>query len=275
MHVITGLPRSGSTLLCNILNQNPDFKASSTSIVPALSASAIQIWSSSPEMKGFIRDDREGWDRRLRNVIKSISDAWHEPEDGQIVFDKSRGWTYHLLDLWSVWPDAKVLVTVRDLRGIFASVEKQHRKTAIFNEAVTGNKKTIFSRADMLFSPDSLVGSPLIGLKDIFQRKLEGKVHFVKLEDLAASPGHTMGEVYKYLGLPYYDGHDYKNVENTAKDPDWMLLWKFPHEGSGEVKAIKDNCWEDYMNEEISTVINEKFAWYQSYFGYANFPQPA
>lgn len=269
MHVITGLPRSGSTLLCNILNQNPRFKASSTSIVPQLAASAIQIWSTSPEVKGFIRDDREGYERKLRNIVKGIADAWHEPEDGQIVFDKSRGWSFHLLDLWSVWPEAKVLVTVRDLRGVFASVEKQHRKTAIFNEAPTGAAKTIFTRADALFSPEALVGGPLVGVKDIFQRGLQDRVHFVRLEDLAAKPKNTMSKVYEYLDEPFYAGHDFKAVENTATDPDWMLLWKFPHEGSGEVRAIKDRCWEDYMSDEIAAMIAEKFKWYQDQFDYS------
>jgi sulfotransferase len=31
LHLIAGLPRSGSTLLCNILNMNPNFYATPTS----------------------------------------------------------------------------------------------------------------------------------------------------------------------------------------------------------------------------------------------------
>ena len=35
-NIITGMPRSGSTLLCNILSQNPAFHAGATSPLPEM-----------------------------------------------------------------------------------------------------------------------------------------------------------------------------------------------------------------------------------------------
>ena len=59
INVICGLPRSGSTLLCNILNQNPDFHASSTSPLAQTLGALSQFLSTSPEVKSDLYNDRK------------------------------------------------------------------------------------------------------------------------------------------------------------------------------------------------------------------------
>ena len=54
IHFITGLPRSGSTLLCNVLNQNPEFYAGSTSPLPALVNTLVNCLSNSPEVQAAL-----------------------------------------------------------------------------------------------------------------------------------------------------------------------------------------------------------------------------
>ena len=58
-NVVCGLPRSGSTLLCNLLNQNPEVYASSTSIVPVILGSTSNIISNSPEFKSLLIRNRK------------------------------------------------------------------------------------------------------------------------------------------------------------------------------------------------------------------------
>jgi sulfotransferase len=91
MNVICGLPRSGSTLLCNILNQNPKFWASSTSTLPQLLGTSINVWSNSLEMKGELVTDREGTEKKLHRSLKAFCDAWHERSDGRTVIFEIQG----------------------------------------------------------------------------------------------------------------------------------------------------------------------------------------
>lgn len=265
MNVICGLPRSGSTLLCNVINQNPALWASSTSILPGLCATLVHAWSSSPELKGALSQEREVIEERLKDILRTVCKKWHGDKDGRIVFDKSRAWAHNLLLLRSFYPDSKVVIIVRDLPDVFASIEKQHRKTGFFDEAKDVKEKTIFGRADALFSPEGLIGGPLAGIKDVIDRKLD--VHWLKYEDLARSPSNTMGKLYKYLDLPAYEGHDFEDVQGTAQDPDWRYLFKFPHEGTGKIEKPKAQ-WQEFMSDEIAGLITGKFRWYQKRFGY-------
>lgn len=266
MHVITGLPRSGSTLLCNILNQNPKFWASSTSPLTQLCSNIVSIWSSSIEVKGDLSRDREATEERMRRSLKSFCDSWHQRDDGRsVIFDKSRGWTHNMLSLRSIYPDSKVLVCIRDLKSVFASVEKQHQKTPLLDDAKDIKSKSLFDRADKMFSPQGLIGGPIIGIEDIVRRNLD--VIFIKYEQLARFPNEVMRKVYEYLGEPYYS-HNFSDVKNTATDPDAFYNFKFPHKGSGEVSPADPNEWKKFISPDLAQTIMERFPFYNNQFKY-------
>ena len=266
MHVITGLPRSGSTLLCNILNQNPKFWATSTSILPQLVNNMVSQWSTSIEMKGELNQDRQATEDKLKKSLKAFCEEWHSRTDGRtVIFDKSRGWAHSILALRAVYPKSKVLVTVRDLRNVFASVEKQHQKTPLFDDAKTPNDKTLYNRADKLFSPNGLVGSPIVGVEDLLRRKYG--VFFIKYEQLVKFPTEVMREVYDYLGEQQFV-HDFSDVKNTATDPDAFYNYKFPHNGSGEVKPDNPEEWKAYISPDLANTIMQRFPFYNNSFGY-------
>jgi sulfotransferase len=264
MNVICGLPRSGSTLLCNVLNQNPVLWASSTSLLPSLCATLVHVWSNSPELKVALNQNSEKTEELLKNILKTVCEKWHRGKEDKIIFDKSRAWAHNLLLLKSIYPDAKIIVTVRDLREVFASVEKQHRRTGFLDEASGLAKKTIFGRADTLFSPDGLIGGPLAGIEDILNRKFD--VHWVKYEEFAQSPRNTLAKIYAYLDVVPWE-HDFDNVINVAEDPDWLYNGKFPHEGKGKVSK-PENQWHKYMSDSIADLIVTKFSKYQKQFNY-------
>ena len=267
LNVITGLPRSGSTLLCNILNQNPAFHATSTSTLPQYVGTCINIWSGSFEIKGDLARDREATEKRLQNALLGFCLSWHaEHSDKSAVFDKSRGWAHNLLALRQVFPESKVLVTVRDLRNVFASVEKQHRKFPLLDSANGSIEKTIYSRADNMFSPKGLIGGPIEGVQDIMRRKLD--VLFIKFEQFCKFPEQVMREVYQYLGEEYYN-HDYTNVVSTATELDALYNYKVPHEGSGEVKPTDPDEWTKFMSQELGDTIMNRFPLYNNFFGYS------
>ena len=68
---ISGLPRSGSTLLSAILRQNPEFYADISSPVQGLVASTINVITGS-ESNHLIDEDRR------KHIIKSIFNAFYD-----------------------------------------------------------------------------------------------------------------------------------------------------------------------------------------------------
>jgi len=265
-HVVTGLPRSGSTLLCNILNQNERFWATTTSVLPGLCSTLVHFWSTSPEVKGALDHNRERTEGRVHRALKAFCDAWYADVDRPVVFDKSRGWATNALLLKKVYLDSKMIVMVRDLRNIFASVEKRHAQTAMFDEASNPEEKTMFSRADKMFGPQGLIGGAIIGVEDLARRKPDG-VLYVQYESLASAPGKTMAAIYDFLGEEPFE-HDFENVVNTAQDPDGLYLHKYPHKGEGKVVPCNPLEWKTHVSPDIAKLIMERWPFYNDFFGY-------
>ena len=111
IHLIAGLPRSGSSLLCNILNMNPDFYATSTSPMVDILRNIRSTFSHNPTFKTHNRlEEFEVMRKGMRGFINGFY------EDKNIVFDKSRGWTTNLmlLDELLGHKNTKVIWTYRD-----------------------------------------------------------------------------------------------------------------------------------------------------------------
>jgi len=264
MNVITGLPRAGSTLLCNILNQNPRFHATTTSILSQMLSQISHLWSTSPEFKSMLSLHREEVDERTVRTLRAIAKAWHNTD--KVVFDKSRGWSSNALVFNQLFPEGKMICLVRDLRNVFASIEKQHRKNPILDESQTPQAKTIFSRADNMFSPQGIIGAPLTGIEDLLRRTPKGVI-LIKYEELADNPKKTMQKLYVDLEQDHFE-HDFNDVKNTAEDPDFMYLNKYPHKGEGKVNACDIDEWKKYLTTELSMTIMDRFKGYNKAFNY-------
>jgi len=263
MNVIGGLPRSGSTLLCNVLNQNPEFHASSTSCLPAMVASLNSLWSQVPEIKGGLLHDADQIKHRMYMSQRAMCDAWYTHEPGKLVFDKSRGWNNIVMPFQKIFPGGKVIICLRDLRDMFASIEKQHRKNPLLD--VFPADAGITQRAQGMFGPKGMFGTCLRGIKDIIDRRLD--VYWLRYEDFSEHPGQTMQRIYAYLGIEECFEHDFDNVLNVAEDPDFLYLEKYPHQGDGRIEK-RESEWRKFMSPDLAKGIMDGHKWYNTVFGY-------
>ena len=264
-NIITGMPRSGSTLLCNILSQNPDFYAGATSPLPEILGIMINKFSNSIEIQGAMTIDKTGTTEKLNRMLMGVIDAWYADQDG-VVFDKSRGWSFYANMLNDLYEDIKIIVTVRDLRGVFGSVEKQHRKTPMFDLANTPTEKTILNRADVMFANDGMIGQCAVGLQDLMARSASN-VYVLNFEAFTVDPSTKIKEIYNFLGIDHFD-HDFVNIENVSNEPDAQWLHKFPHLGEGEVKPTDRKQWKDYLTPDMGQTIHNLYPKYNELFGY-------
>jgi len=263
LHAITGLPRSGSTLLCNILNQNPNFHATPTSILSQLLNQIIQTWSTSIEIKGLLRNKNSTTDR-MKNSLKAFISAWYAGNN--VVFDKSRGWSYNAFLLQELYPESKIIVMIRDLRNVFASIEKHERANPLLSAAEGFKDKTIYTRADTMFAPEGIIGLGIKGIEDLIRRNSKNII-YIQYETLALEPEKTMIELYRQLGEVYYS-HDFDNIKNVSNEPDEQYLYKYPHEGCGRVQPSDSEEWKKYLPQDIIDLIMEKFQGFNNFFGY-------
>src|SRR5262249_30673842 len=126
---ISGLPRSGSTLLANILAQNPRFHASATSGILDVMFGVRNHWDQLAQFQAMT--DRPACEAAKLRVMHAILDAYYADDTRPVVFDKSRSWLAHLELAEAVLGErARVLVPVRDIREVLSSFERLWRQSA-------------------------------------------------------------------------------------------------------------------------------------------------
>ena len=211
IHFISGLPRSGSTLLAAILNQNPDFKASIVSPVAPIVTRLLNQMSMQHETSIFIDDDKR------RRLVKSVFDVFYFDEqsiyDQVTVFDSNRAWCAKLPLLTSLFPDCKMICCVRDVPWIFDSVERFVRRncfqpSALFNYAAGG---TVYSRCEQLAAPDGMIGFALNALREACYGEQRSHIMLLDYQSLVANPIAAMEEIYHFIGAQPFK-HDFFDV---------------------------------------------------------------
>lgn len=263
-NVVTGMPRAGSTLMCNVLNQNPEIYASSTSPLPAMLGTLVNTISSSDEMRSMLIHNRDDAETRVSDAVKEMIRGWYADKEGH-VFDKGRGWTNHMRSLRDISPESVAVIMVRDPRDVIASIHKQDSKFPLFDQASSPMEKHIHTRSELLMNADGMVGSSILGVEDVLRRGIEAI--FVRYEDFVVKPREIITNIYKTLGVDGYQ-IDIDNVENVATDADGLYLNKYPHEGSGKITADSIGNWRNTLDTELADQIRGVYPFFTKEFGY-------
>lgn len=209
-HFISGLPRSGSTLLSAILRQNPRFHAGVTSPVAALFSAVLSQVSVGTEWSNQV--DRE----QRRRLLRGLFDSYYEDlADKEVVFDTNRTWTARLPALLDLFPQAKVLACVRNVAWVMDSIERLYRSNPYENSrlfASDAERSTVFARCETLAQRSRLVGLAYSSLKEAYYSQ-EGRAMLVIDYDLLVQrPKHVLPLVYEFLGEAPF-AHDFDNLE--------------------------------------------------------------
>ena len=233
-HFISGLPRSGSTLLSGILKQNPDFYADIASPVEALTGTSIDLITSTESNLTIAEDQR-------KNLMYGIFDGYYKHIEKPVIFDSSRGWTKKTNFLKALFPDTKILCPVRDIVSILNSFEVIASKNPFHTKALTEYKDNVFARCDgMMDKNDGIIARPWIFLQEGYALHPE-MIMLIEYENLCKEPEKTMRKVYEFLERPYYS-HDFKNVEYSNENFDKVCNLKDLHTVKTKVEYNPPRC---------------------------------
>ena len=233
-YFISGLPRSGSTLLSGILRQNPEFYADIASPVEALTGSSIDIITGAESNLTVSEDQR-------KNLMYGIFDGYYKHIEKPVIFDSSRGWTKKTNFLKALFPYTKILCPVRDLVSILNSFEVISSKNPFHTKTLTEHKDNVFARCDgMMNKNGGIVTGPWILLQEGYALNPE-MIHFIEYENLCKEPEKTMRGVYEFLERPYY-AHDFENVEYSNENFDRACNLKDLHTVKKRVEYNPPRC---------------------------------
>lgn len=229
---VAGLPRSGSTLLLQILGQNPATHVTPTSGVCILAGQIQKQWAT---LEPFRAQGLGRVSPRVQAGIAGFMQGFFLPEisEGKTVFDKSRAWPAHIELVEAAFGQPmKVILCVRDLMDILASFERLHRRNVMHTRAQPG--LTVEQRARNYLVPESVVGSSLAVVRDAYMRGLEDRFLVVPFNRLCNNPQSVLDMLHAQLGLDDFE-YDLENVKQITHEDD--TVFGFP---AGSLHSIRE-----------------------------------
>lgn len=256
--MIAGLPRAGSTLLCQILESNPDFHVTPTSGILDMLKTMRSSFSQNPTWRA---QNRLEIYENFRMGLKGFLEGFFY--DSRVVFDKNRAWPSNIKLLDTITQDdkSKVIWLYRNPVEIISSIEYQYQKTFLLenmDEGVApGAFLTLDRRISTYVNPDGLLAFPVEALKDAFEMGFANRFLFIKYFDLTNNTQMVLDAIHDFIGEPRHE-YDLKNIKQRTFEWDGIYNYKFLHSiREGEIKfKVGDYKIED----KFANAINERFA---------------
>lgn len=206
---LSGLPRSGSTLLSAILDQNPNVHAEGNSAMCQL------MWdmhvscntSSKEQLEANSHVDLE------YDLVSSIPKIYYKKISKPIIVDKCRSWTLgpnvELIKKY-IGSDFKIIILFRSVNEILKSFMKLYLNNNVYSE----------EKLAKLLEPNS---EPLMrSLDGIIRAKQENNPNnylFICYNDLITKPQKTIEKIYKFCNWEPFT-HDFDNIVNNHPEND-------------------------------------------------------
>ena len=232
LHFISGLPRSGSTLLAAVLRQNPRFEAGMSGPLAGLVDALVAQMSARNEFSVFLDDAKR------ERILRGLFDSYYADCTAEVVFDTNRGWCARMPAIAQLFPDAKVIACVRDLPWVIDSIERLVQRnvfspSSMFDYSPGG---TVYTRASQVAGQEGMVGGPYDALKQACYGAQRDRLLLVQYETLTATPDTTLAAIYDFIGEPVF-AHDFDNAEYDVTEFDERAGTPGLHTVRAEVKA--------------------------------------
>ncbi len=203
---LSGLPRSGSTLLSVILHQNPKIHAEGNSAVCQM---MWDMWQSCEKNCNEQLSANNRLDTKYQ-LLNQIPKIYYQNTTREVVVDKCRSWTLpanqDLLRRF-ITDKPKTIVLTRPIDEIVASFASLYeRNNREFDENVLLRENS-----------DPLMRS-LLGVNWAKQVN-KGEFLFITYKELVDETDAVLDSVYSFIGIERYE-HDLNNIVNEMPEND-------------------------------------------------------
>lgn len=257
LHFISGLPRSGTTLITNILKQNPSIHGEAVSSLASILGSVHASWAEMEPNKEYINMDAK------KGVLKSILQGYYEHIDRPIVFDKDRAWISQINLLENLFEEkVKILICVRNPAEILSSFERIRKENPLFftrTDSHLRESSNIATRAYYYAGPDGPLGSSHRNLKDAITMGYLDRFLFIDYNRFCNTPKSQLKRIYDFFELPEFT-HDLENIKQTE-------VYNYLPLGLPDLHTIKPvidrtvyNCVE-YLGLDLYEQYNREIFW--------------
>jgi len=212
---LSGLPRTGSTLLSAILSQNPEIHSEGHSAVCQLMWDAHVSCESGWAKKAIASSLRKDFQKDL---VKAIPDVYYKNVTAKHIVDKSRSWTLpanvEMLRRY-ITDDPKIIVLVRPVEDIVQS----------FRDLRKRNGLSPGSEEEMWMPDTEPLTRPLAGV-DYAKEHNSGEYLFVEFSDFMRDPKTTVSRIYDFCGWEKFE-HWFTGIKKSHDEDE--SVWEIPN----------------------------------------------
>jgi len=256
---MAGLPRSGSTLLSSLLNQNPNLYSGPSS--PVLSTMfVIENHLLQDELyHGYPKPDQ------MNAMIGDVINHFYGDVDQSIVIDKNRAWVARVPYIEGyIKQKAKIICPVRDIEEVLTSMITMIRR----NPYKEGNPRINFideqlvklnipinddNRCEYIASPDGILGQSLNAIMEGVNAGFGDRFHYVEYNNLINKPQDTLNKIYKFLGEEPFE-HTFEGLGNSNRERD---METYGLEDMHEVRSVLKSTSKDPRKVLSTYVLNK------------------
>lgn len=219
---LSGLPRSGATLLSAILDQNPEIHAEGNSALCQL------MWDMQESCYGPAKDQLDAASREhtIPSMVAAIPSAYYKEVSAPVIIDKCRSWTVpnNMAMLQKYFARSpKVIVMERPLVDICKSFIRVHKLNGV--EADPELDPELASERILRPNSEPIVRS-LDGVIWAKQNNENGNFLFIKYDELVTNTERVLTSIYDFCEIVPFK-HDLSNIINNYPEDD-VGVYKTP-----------------------------------------------
>ena len=232
-YFLTGLPRSGNTLLGSIINQNHNISLTANTIITDVLyqlhlLNDCEILKNFPDKKSF------------NNIIKNVFNNYYKDWKAKFIIDRGLwGTPANLQLLKSIIKKPKFIILYRPVLECLASFIKIEKPI------------NVEVRCHQLMEINGMIGKSLWSVKNIIKEK-EDYIR-INYSDLINKPLDQINKIYKFLNIDNFN-HTFKNLNefstNNIKYDDSVLNAPLHKIRTDKIKLNKYNV-KDYLPANI------------------------
>lgn len=231
-YYLAGLPRTASTVLGEILNQNPRIHVSPASPMSEIISEILAKWRADQiTLKAYKHPEQ------LPNVWRGVREGMYQHRSEPVIIDKS--WAWHMQDAISstreiLGEEMKVICPVDNIADCLASfinlIHTNPDSLSFVDAALRNDHKPLNdeNRCMALMDPriPTSVGWCYNNLKQTWQSKSRKNLLIVERRDLVDNPNDVVNRIYEFIGRPDLahwgdnQGHHFDGIEKEITEND-------------------------------------------------------
>jgi sulfotransferase len=251
-HFISGLPRSGSTMLSSILKQNPNFHAGISTNLIALTRSCYEQMAQSAEFKTMCSQETQ------KRILTGIFQNYYEDKPQPKIFDTNRLWTNMMYLTTELFPNSKYIICVRNILDIINSFERMRNQNPLHISTVypPNVDLNVYTRSQSIMDDSGVIGSPLQALKTAYCSEFRDRLFILEYDQMCANPKGVMKAIYNFIQEQHFE-HDFNNIESQYDEYDAALNMPKLHHVRKQLKlqnrlmTLPPDIQERYRNLEF------------------------